>query len=132
MPVDQELVIDLYNSEQARHTGKLFLTSYSKNDRIQRAISALAVCWALGSLFIFPIIPILHIFLSAILFITGPVLFAKRIKQEDIKHRAEGTCPSCAKDVSLELDNSDPLPQWIHCPECHLSVQLVSTAPKET
>ncbi len=131
MPVARELAIDFRNSEDAQQTGNLYLTTYDKNDRIKRAVGALVVCWLLGGILVFPIIPILHIFLAAILLITGPVLFAIRIKQEDIKHRAQGTCPTCKKNITLELDNSDPLPQWTHCPECHLSVQLVALAQQE-
>ena len=131
MPLAQELTIDFRNSEDAQQAGKLFLTRYDKNERIKRAVGALGVCWLLGGILVFPVIPILHIFLAAILFIAGPILFAIRIKQENIKHRADGVCPSCRKTVTMELDNSDPLPQWVHCPECHLSVQLVATDSTE-
>ncbi len=131
MSQQKEIALFLRNSEDAQQDGTLSLTQYSPADRYRRAGAALGVCWLLGGILLFPVIPILHIFLSAACWITGPALFYLRIKQDNQKHTAQGICPSCTQAITLELDNAEPLPQWNHCPACHLSVQLVAKSPSE-
>ena len=108
--------------------GQLFFTAFTRNDRIKRAVLALVICLALGIPLIFPIIPILHIFLAAGLFIAGPVLFYKRLHQHDAKEKVTGACPNCAHDISIELEANEQLPLWKYCPQCNESLQISAKA----
>ncbi|WP_455203567.1 hypothetical protein [Kaarinaea lacus] len=107
--------------------GRLFFTAYDKKDRIRRALLALAICLVLGTVLIFPIIPILHIFLAIGLFIAGPLLFYKRINQNEIMEKVQGVCPACDTEVDIELEGSDRLPMWKYCPQCNQSLQINKT-----
>jgi len=108
--------------------GRLFYTAFDKKDRIRRATLALVVCLTLGAVLIFPIIPILHIFLAIGLFVAGPSLFYKRINQEVTMEKVQGVCPACSAEIEIELEGSDRLPMWKYCPQCNQSLQITKVS----
>ena len=71
-----------------------------------------------------PII-IAHFVLVPGFLIAGPWLAMKRYRVTEIPDHVSGNCPSGKEEFTLELEASDHLPMWTHCPACNASLHLI-------
>lgn len=121
MPTKEQIPVTLQESEQ-HSDGLLYLSRFSKNERLKRAFIAMLLCWLAGAVAVF--IPILHFFLVPLLLIIGPILFYFKSKQQDAKEKVDGVCPSTQQVITLNLEANTKMPLWTYCPNCKKSLQI--------
>jgi len=103
--------------------GQLYTLSFESGERMGRALKVLAICLVLAVITAF--IPIAHFVLVPLFLIAGPVMAVVKYKAESVMETAEGVCPECEQQVSIEMDPSDKLPKRTYCPSCNKPLQLM-------
>lgn len=118
----QQRPIQISTSESAGFAGVLNVQVFDNNERLKRAMKMLGMLWGLAAISLF--IPIAHWFLVPSFVLAGPIAATMRYRMTEALGEANGRCPSCQQDITLELEASDKLPLWTYCPQCNNSVQL--------
>ena len=103
--------------------GVLHLQAFDSRERKIRAAKSWALMW-LFALLSLPII-IAHFVLVPGFLIAGPVLAVRRYRVTEVPDHVSGHCPAGKEEFTLELESSDRLPMWSHCPVCKASLQLL-------
>ncbi len=101
------------------------LVEYDGRERIVRALKALGMFWGLAAVSVF--IAVAHFFLVPGFFITGIVLFFRRLKPGSIIAKARGTCPNCLTEQKLDIAGRFKNPAEVMCCTCKRTLTL--TAP---
>lgn len=101
----------------------LYLQSFDTRERKIRAAKIWGLMWLFAVLSL-PII-IAHFVLVPGFLIAGPVMAMRRYRVAEIPDHVSGTCPSGKEEFTLELEASDHLPMWTHCPACNASLHLL-------
>lgn len=122
MPQQITRTIQLKSQAGETTRAEMKLQAYSNAERKKRAILILLACWA-GAAASIPIM-IAHLVLIPGFLIGGIVLCMKRWKTAEEAESVSGTCPACGKDITIDLDKKNELPQWQYCPECSDSLEL--------
>ena len=103
--------------------GILHLQTFDAKERKMRAAKTWALMWLFAVLSL-PII-IAHFILVPGFLIAGPVLAVRRYRVMEVPDHVSGNCPAGKEEFSLQLETSDRLPMWTHCPVCKASLQLI-------
>jgi len=101
----------------------LYLQSFDTRERKIRAAKIWGLMWLFAVLSL-PII-IAHFVLVPGFLIAGPWMAMKRYRVTEIPDHVSGNCPAGKEEFTLELEPSDRLPMWTHCPACNASLQLL-------
>ncbi|MDH5544273.1 MAG: hypothetical protein OEZ43_01705 [Gammaproteobacteria bacterium] len=125
MASQQTRNLTIKNDSGKQCSGQMHYTAFTSADRTKRAVLSLLACWLIAGVTLF--IPIAHFFLVPAFLIAGPVLFFLRIKQDDAKEKAEGTCPNCDQAITVALENTDKLPKRTYCPSCDKAIEIVAS-----
>lgn len=122
MPQQTTQTIQLKSQAGQTTQAEMTFRTYSNPERKKRAILTLLSFWALAILSI-PII-IAHFVLIPGFLIGGIVMSSKRWKTEREAESVSGVCPACGKEITINLDKKNELPQWQYCPSCNDSLEL--------
>lgn len=114
-PMTETREVMIRNNEGGVAPGVLYLRHFDGRQRLLRALAALGACWGVG-LATF-IVPIVHFVVSPLMLVLGPVVAWRRYRVRMQNEKVTGSCPSCGREISLELDPSDVLPVWTYCPQ---------------
>ncbi len=106
-------------------TGVVQLQEFNQRDRLLRALKAWGLFWLAAAGVFFTFIPAVHVVLAVVFFIMGPVTAYKRYTTAFSLDRVHGTCPAHLSEFIIELESSDRLPMWVHCPGCNASLHLL-------
>lgn len=125
MPTKEQHPVTILEGDTHSSEGVLYLSSFSRNDRLKRAFSSMLLCWLAAGLSVF--IPIAHFFLVPVLLISGPVLFYIKVNQQQAKEKIEGVCPSTQSPLLIELEANAKMPMWTYCTVCNKSIKIELT-----
>ncbi|MDH5325348.1 MAG: hypothetical protein OEZ68_02285 [Gammaproteobacteria bacterium] len=125
MPTQEQQTVTIQQGD-SHSEAVLYWQQFSKQDRLKRALAALAICWLAAGVTLF--IPILHFILVPSLLLTGPILFYVKFKQEDLMEKVDGVCTDSGEAVTIELESNAKLPLWTYCPACKKSIQIKNQA----
>ncbi len=95
---------------------------FSRKEQKTRAIKALLIFWLIALVSI--LIPIAHFILVPGFLIAGAIVASRKWRITEEGHEAAGVCPACDQQIVLDLDKNSDLPQWVHCPNCNISLEL--------
>lgn len=105
-------------------SGALQLHTFSKQERMHRALKIWGLCWGIACLCV--LIPIAHFVLVPAAMITGPILGLKRLGVEQELGGGTGNCPSCQKEMKIAVQ--EPIfPLNDVCEHCHSAVEISSS-----
>lgn len=114
------------NAGDSSTAGTLYVKRFETADRVRRAFAILGVMWLLAVLTL--VIPLVHFVVPPALLIAGPVLAWRRYRVTEASERVTGTCPSCGREFSLELDTADRLPMSTYCSPSDDPIRLLEIA----
>lgn len=111
--------------------GVLHIALFDQAARNLRALKMLGLLWGLAIVSIFIII--LHWVLVPGLLIAGPIMAVRKRKVASEVESADGTCPACSEEITLQMETDDTIPKSTYCPKCNNPLQLLpGTAPSGT
>ncbi len=113
----------LVKSGDAVNDGVLHLQAFNDRERKIRAAKIWGLMWLFAVLSL-PII-IAHFVLVPGFLIAGPVMAYKRYRVLAVPDHVSGNCPAGKEDFTLQLEPTDRLPMWTHCPACDASLHLM-------
>ncbi len=89
----------------------------SPAERVRRAALALGVGLA-AALIAIPI-PLVHFLLVPGALIVGLLVAARRLREKEVFHDAEGRCPHCGAEQRFDVFGGFRLPKRLDCRACH-------------
>ncbi|HED13313.1 MAG TPA: hypothetical protein ENI62_06615 [Gammaproteobacteria bacterium] len=95
---------------------------FSQKEQKIRAVKALLLLWLIA--LVSALIPMAHFILVPGFFIAGVVIASRRWRTAEEGLEATGVCPSCDHQIVLDLEKNSDLPQWSHCPDCTIGLEL--------
>ena len=111
------------NDKNISSEGALHSTIYEHQERVKRATMALVGFWLLA-LISTPVLVLHFVLVPAFLFM-GPYFAYKRYHAVSVPIEVTGHCPTCDKELRIQLETSDRLPMWSYCSARHDPIQLV-------
>lgn len=107
---------------QTATTATVKIRSFDKPERMRRALKGVATFWAaaLGSVFI----PVAHFLLVPSFALYGIYTFVERLNADKIVVTAEGTCPDCGKQQTLDVGGRWRVPRNVACRYCQRSLRV--------
>ena len=112
----------LVKSGDITNEGVLHSQAFDDRERKIRAAKIWGMMWLFAVLSL-PII-IAHFVLVPGFLIAGPVMAYNRYRVQEIPDHVSGNCPAGKEEFTLQLESSDHLPMWTHCPTCNASLHL--------
>lgn len=119
-----QLALYFDNDKHGRGQGVLHYQAFSHAVRVNRAILMLVYCWLAAALTV-PV-PILHLITVPGFLVCGIIFLVQQLRSKTHIERAVGLCPAHKTEVEIHLDHHQWPPMWVHCPECHASLHLVT------
>ena len=114
------------NDKNISSEGTLRFTIYDHQDRVKRAIIALAGFWLLALISV-PVVVLHFVLVPAFLFM-GPYFAYKRYHTISVPTEVIGHCPTCDEELTIQVETSDRLPMWSYCSARHDPIQFVEIA----
>lgn len=106
--------VQISNGDGGVTPGILHVHHLSGGKRAMRGLAALGICWGVGAVTV--IIPLIHFVLPPVMLVLGPVMAWRRYAVRSLNEKVEGTCPTCGRPMTIELDGSEAWPYWTYCP----------------
>lgn len=105
-----------------RTTATVTVTSFNRPERVGRALKGLATWWAaaVGSVFI----PVAHFLLVPSLGLFGIYTFFERLGAAEVATAANGVCPDCGKEQTLDVRGPWRVPRETSCRQCQRTLTL--------
>lgn len=125
MVTHEQHAVLIKRNDGVHSNGLLSLSRYDRQARAARAIKILSICWISAVGLFFTFIPAFHLLSALVLLILGPVLAYKRYNTAFINEKAQGRCPACAQEITVDFETDDHLPKWTYCPACKAPVQIL-------
>jgi hypothetical protein len=96
-------------------------------DRTRRALRHLGLCW--GGAVVSVFIPVAHLVLVPGLFLAGIALVVGDLRTPEVVRAAQGTCPDCGTEQSLDIVGRWRGSAEIACRSCHRMLKLEPEPP---
>ncbi len=119
-----QLALHFDNDKHGRGEGVLHYREFSRGVRVNRAILMLVYCWLVAALT--ALVPILHLITVPGFLIGGIILLVQQLRSKTHVECAVGLCSVHKAEVDIHLNHNQWPPVWVHCPECHASLQLIA------
>ena len=131
MVTHEQQAVWIKRNDGVQSNGMLSLSRYDRQARVVRAIKILGICWISAVGLFLTFIPAFHLLSALVLLILGPVLAYKRYNTAFINEKAQGRCPACTQDITVDFETDEPLPKWTYCPLCKAPIHIVGdTSPQ--
>ena len=130
MVTQEQHAVLIKGNSGVQTSGILTLSRYDRQGRLARAAKILGICWLSAVGLFLTFIPAFHLLSAFALLILGPILAYKRYNTGFINDKAQGHCPACTKEITVDFETDDYLPKWTYCPLCKAPIQIVDESPK--
>jgi len=117
----EALAVEITGRDCPPSSATVYRQTLDKPARIVRALKGLALCWLLAGLCVF--IPGFHLVLVPMFLLLGPILFALRVREEDLILGGILVCPACGKTSRIGA-SAEEWPLGTSCGPCGKQLEL--------
>jgi len=117
----ETLAVEVTGRDCAPCSATVYRQTLKRSARIVRALKGLAICWLLAGLSIF--IPGFHLVLVPMFLLLGPILFALRVREENLILGGILLCPACEKTSRIGA-SAEEWPLGTSCGPCGKQLEL--------